>query len=55
MACAESIEEAARSTEGKLQLPLEALTTALRAIPTILLDNSGFDSAETVSRLSYTS
>lgn len=51
MACAESIEEAARSTEGKLQLPLEAFATALRAIPTILLDNGGFDSAETVSRL----
>eukprot|EP00915_Cephaloidophora_sp_WS-2016_P003437 GHVH01004603.1.p1 GENE.GHVH01004603.1~~GHVH01004603.1.p1 ORF type:complete len:539 (+),score=72.28 GHVH01004603.1:50-1666(+) len=49
--CAEAIEKEARKTEGKLQLPLQAFSKALVAVPTILLDNGGFDSAETVARL----
>jgi hypothetical protein len=40
-----------KKTAGKQALALEAFARALRAIPTILCDNAGFDSAEIVSQM----
>jgi T-complex protein 1 subunit beta len=49
MSCA--VEEAARGVKGKTALAAEAFGKALRAIPTVLSDNAGLDSADLVARL----
>ncbi|KAH7648186.1 TCP cpn60 chaperonin-related [Cryptosporidium bovis] len=46
-----SVDELAKRVEGKRSLAIEAFAAALRQIPTILLDNGGYDSAEIVTRL----
>jgi len=48
---AHHVDNLARQVEGKRSLAVEAFAAALRQIPHILLDNGGFDSAETVSKL----
>lgn len=51
MAMAESVDTLARSIGGKKSLAVEAFAKTLRQIPTIILDNGGFDSAEIVAKL----
>jgi len=51
MCMAHAVDDLARKVEGKKSLAIEAFASALRKIPQILLDNGGFDSAETVSQL----
>ncbi|XP_024374845.1 T-complex protein 1 subunit beta isoform X2 [Physcomitrium patens] len=45
------VEELGRKTPGKKSLAIDAFATALRAIPTIIADNAGLDSADLVSQL----
>mmetsp|Transcript_8687 Transcript_8687/g.27700 ORF Transcript_8687/g.27700 Transcript_8687/m.27700 type:complete len:526 (-) Transcript_8687:27-1604(-) len=49
---AEAVDNLARSTAGKKALAVSAFARALRAIPTILADNAGYDSADVVAKLS---
>jgi T-complex protein 1 subunit beta len=49
MACA--VFEVARKTSSKEAAAIEAFGNALTALPTILADNAGFDSAELISQL----
>eukprot|EP00917_Polyrhabdina_sp_WS-2016_P031224 GHVP01066584.1.p2 GENE.GHVP01066584.1~~GHVP01066584.1.p2 ORF type:complete len:535 (-),score=104.85 GHVP01066584.1:3086-4690(-) len=51
MAMADALEKLSREVEGKKALAIEAFAQALRAIPTIILDNGGFDSADVVTKL----
>lgn len=51
MAMADAVDRLARTVEGKKSLAIEAFAEALRAIPTVLLDNGGFDSADIVAKL----
>jgi len=51
MLMAQAVEEAAKKTEGKEALAMEAYARALRMIPTILADNAGFDTADLISKL----
>eukprot|EP00916_Digyalum_oweni_P026097 GHVL01042918.1.p1 GENE.GHVL01042918.1~~GHVL01042918.1.p1 ORF type:complete len:538 (+),score=119.38 GHVL01042918.1:27-1640(+) len=51
MAMADAVEQLARTVEGKRNLAIEAFAKALRQIPTVILDNGGFDSAEVVGQL----
>ena len=51
MALADAVLKLAQKTEGKQALAVEAFGKALQAIPTIIADNGGFDSAELVTRL----
>jgi len=51
MLMAQAVEDAAKKTEGKEALAMEAYARALRMIPTILADNAGFDSADLLSKL----
>ncbi|CAD98325.1 GroEL-like chaperone (ATPase) and T-complex protein 1 [Cryptosporidium parvum] len=46
-----SVDELSKRVEGKKSLAIEAFANALRQIPTILLDNGGYDSAEIVTKL----
>ncbi len=46
-----AVEEVAKTTKGKEALAIEAFARALRALPTIICDNAGFDSAEIVQNL----
>ena len=46
-----AVEELAKVTKGKEALAIEAFAKALRAIPTIISDNAGYDSAEIVQNL----
>jgi T-complex protein 1 subunit beta len=46
-----AVEELAKTTKGKEALAIEAFARALRAIPTIICDNAGYDSAELVQNL----
>lgn len=48
---ANAVEEAAKSVPGKRQLAMESFARALRALPTTVADNAGYDSAELVSQL----
>jgi T-complex protein 1 subunit beta len=48
---AHAVDELAKSTPGKKQLAMEAFSRALRALPTIIADNAGLDSAELVTKL----
>eukprot|EP01068_Selenidium_serpulae_P012918 Selendium_serpulae@DN5896_c0_g1_i3.p1 len=51
MCMANKVDELARRVEGKKSLAIEAFSKSLRQIPTIILDNAGFDSAEIVSQI----
>ena len=51
MAMANAVTNLAHSTEGKVSLAVEAFAKALQAVPTIIADNGGFDSADLVSKL----
>ena len=46
-----AVDEEAKATPGKKQLAMEAFARALRALPTIIADNAGLDSAELVAKL----
>eukprot|EP00164_Ancoracysta_twista_P000559 GFYU01000743.1.p1 GENE.GFYU01000743.1~~GFYU01000743.1.p1 ORF type:complete len:534 (-),score=199.36 GFYU01000743.1:260-1861(-) len=45
------IDELAHKTSGKKALAMEAFARALRAMPTIIADNAGFDSSDLVAEL----
>ncbi|KAL3688991.1 hypothetical protein R1sor_015300 [Riccia sorocarpa] len=51
MLMARQVDELARKTPGKKSLAIESFSAALRAIPTIICDNAGLDSANLVSQL----
>lgn len=51
MSMALAVEEVAKTTKGKEALAIEAFAQALRALPTIICDNAGYDSAELVQNL----
>lgn len=46
-----AVEDLAKKTSGKEGLAIEAYARALRALPTIICDNAGYDSAELVQNL----
>ncbi|KAH8519281.1 hypothetical protein H0E87_000896 [Populus deltoides] len=51
MVMAKDVDELARITPGKKSHAIEAFSKALIAIPTIIADNAGLDSAELVAQL----
>jgi T-complex protein 1 subunit beta len=51
MLMARAVDELALTVPGKEALAIEAFSRALRAIPTIIADNAGYDSSELVSQL----
>lgn len=51
MVMSKDVDELARKTPGKKSLAMEAFSRALLAIPTIIADNAGLDSAELISQL----
>lgn len=51
MVMAKEVDELARKTPGKKSLAIEAFSRALQAIPTIIADNAGLDSAELIAQL----
>lgn len=51
MVMAKDVDELARKTPGKKSLAMEAFSRALQAIPTIIADNAGLDSAELIAQL----
>lgn len=51
MVMAKEIDDLARKTPGKKSHAIEAFSRALQAIPTIIADNAGLDSAELISKL----
>lgn len=51
MLMAQHVDELARKTPGKKSIAIEAFGSALRAIPSIISDNAGLDSADLVSKL----
>ncbi|KAK1261565.1 T-complex protein 1 subunit alpha [Acorus gramineus] len=51
MVMAKEVDELARKTPGKKSHAIEAFSRALQAIPTIIADNAGLDSAELISQL----
>ncbi|KAL6524898.1 T-complex protein 1 subunit beta [Orobanche minor] len=51
MVMAKAVDELARKTPGKRSHAIEAFSRALVAIPTIIADNAGLDSAELVAQL----
>ena len=48
---AKEVDELARKTPGKKSHAIDAFSRALQAIPTIIADNAGLDSAELISQL----
>jgi T-complex protein 1 subunit beta len=46
-----AVEELAKTTKGKEALAIEGFAAALKALPTIICDNAGYDSAELVQNL----
>ena len=46
-----AVEELAKTHSGKEALAIEAFAKALKALPTIICDNAGYDSAELVQNL----
>lgn len=46
-----AVEEVAKTTKGKEALAIEAFSRALKALPIIICDNAGYDSAEMVQNL----
>ncbi|OMP03012.1 Chaperonin Cpn60/TCP-1 [Corchorus capsularis] len=51
MVMAKEVDELARKTPGKKSHAIEAFSRALIAIPTIIADNAGLDSADLVAKL----
>ena len=51
MVMAKEVDELARKTPRKKSHAIEAFSRALQAIPTIIADNAGLDSAELISQL----
>lgn len=51
MVMAKEVDELARRTPGKKSHAIEAFSRALQAIPTIIADNAGLDSADLISQL----
>eukprot|EP00620_Florenciella_sp_RCC1587_P023835 CAMPEP_0182567170 /NCGR_PEP_ID=MMETSP1324-20130603/8455_1 /TAXON_ID=236786 /ORGANISM="Florenciella sp., Strain RCC1587" /LENGTH=526 /DNA_ID=CAMNT_0024781113 /DNA_START=43 /DNA_END=1623 /DNA_ORIENTATION=- len=51
MAMAQAIEQVIPSIAGKQAIAMESFTKALRAMPTIIADNAGYDSSELVTSL----
>lgn len=51
MVMSKAVDQAAANETGKKSLAVEAFGRALRALPTILADNAGFDSSELVAKL----
>jgi len=51
MMMANAVADLVKTTPGKEALAVEAFSTALRAIPTVLADNGGYDAIDLVSRL----
>jgi T-complex protein 1 subunit beta len=51
MVMAKEVDELARVTPGKKSHAIEAFSRALIAIPTIIAENAGLDSAELVAQL----
>lgn len=51
MIMSKAVDQAAANETGKKSLAVEAFARALRALPTILADNAGFDSSELVAKL----
>jgi len=51
MVMAKAVDELARKTPGKKSHAIEAFSRALIAIPTIIADNAGLDSADLVAQL----
>ncbi len=54
MRMALEVEQLALNEKGKESLAIEAFAKALKALPTIIADNAGLDSAELVSNLRNT-
>jgi T-complex protein 1 subunit beta len=52
MLMATAVDEAAKLTAGKERYAMEAFSNALRALPTIIADNGGYDSADLIAQLS---
>lgn len=46
-----AVDELAKSMSGKSSLAVEGFATALRALPTIICENGGYDAAEIVTNL----
>ncbi len=46
-----AVDDEAKATPGKKQLAMEAFARALRALPTIIADNAGLDSADLIAQL----
>ncbi|XP_037425859.1 T-complex protein 1 subunit beta-like [Triticum dicoccoides] len=51
MVMSKEVDELARKTPGKKSHAIDAFSRALQAIPTIIADNAGLDSAELISQL----
>jgi T-complex protein 1 subunit beta len=51
MVIGKEVDELERETPGKRYHAIVALSRALQAIPTIIADNAGLDSAELISQL----
>lgn len=51
MLMSDAIEKLAHKTMGKEQFAMEAYATALRALPTIIADNGGYDSTHLIPQL----
>lgn len=51
MIMAKEVDELAKKTPGKKSHAIEAFSRALLAIPTIIADNAGLDSAELIAQL----
>jgi len=51
MLMAKAVDELVKVTPGKESLAIEAFSKALRAIPTIIADNGGYDSSDLVAKL----
>lgn len=51
MVMSKDVDELARKTPGKKSHAIEAFSRALVAIPTVISDNAGLDSAELIAQL----
>ena len=51
MKMAAEVDQLSKEVKGKESLAIEGFARALRALPMVLSDNAGFDSAELISNL----
>lgn len=51
MLMADAVDKLAQKTMSKQQFAMEAFSTALRALPTIIADNGGYDSSQLIPQL----